>query len=231
MDLFLIPGFWLNASSWDEVVPGLRAAGHRVFPLTLPGMESRDTDRSGIGIDDWLTFVVQKVDAAQGPVVVVGHSAGGALAQGVVDRRPEKVARVVYVDSFPWPSGKPLASGFEVDGSDVPLAAWDAMDEPDLVDMDEEQRARFEARAIPVPARLTTEPLTLHDPRRHDVPATVIICGYPASEVRDWIASGEEWTSELAAMKDTRIVEVRTGHWPQLTRPAELTQAILEAVS
>ena len=48
MDIILIPGFWLDASSWDEVIPSLRQAGHRVRALTLPGMESKDADRSEI---------------------------------------------------------------------------------------------------------------------------------------------------------------------------------------
>jgi len=38
MDVILIPGFWLNAASWDGVVPALEAAGHRVRALTLPGL-------------------------------------------------------------------------------------------------------------------------------------------------------------------------------------------------
>ena len=46
MDIILIPGFWLDASSWDKVAPALRQAGHRVQALTLPGMESKDADRS-----------------------------------------------------------------------------------------------------------------------------------------------------------------------------------------
>ncbi len=42
MDIILIPGFWLDGSSWDEVVPALEQAGHRTHALTLPGMESKD---------------------------------------------------------------------------------------------------------------------------------------------------------------------------------------------
>ncbi len=38
MDLILIPGMWLDASSWDAVVPVLERADHRARPLTLPGM-------------------------------------------------------------------------------------------------------------------------------------------------------------------------------------------------
>src|SRR5205823_11226388 len=52
MDIILIPGFWLDASSWDEVAPALEQAGHRVRALTLPGLESADADRRGIGLRD-----------------------------------------------------------------------------------------------------------------------------------------------------------------------------------
>ena len=45
MDFILIPGFWLDGSSWDPIVPMLEGAGHRAHALTLPGMESRDADR------------------------------------------------------------------------------------------------------------------------------------------------------------------------------------------
>lgn len=38
MDVVLVPGLWLNARTWDAVVPHLEAAGHRTHPLTLPGM-------------------------------------------------------------------------------------------------------------------------------------------------------------------------------------------------
>ena len=36
-DLILVPGMWLDGSSWDAVVlPVLESAGHRAHPLTLP---------------------------------------------------------------------------------------------------------------------------------------------------------------------------------------------------
>src|SRR4051794_32846852 len=108
MDIILIPGFWLDGSSWDEVVPTLEEAGHRTHPLTLPGMESRDADRSAITLRDHVDAVVAAIDSldpADGGVVLVGHSGGGAIAHAAVDARPDRVARVVYVDSGPLGDG------------------------------------------------------------------------------------------------------------------------------
>ncbi len=104
MDIILIPGFWLDASSWDDVVPALERAGHRTHALTLPGMESRDADRSSITLRDHIDAVVRVIDSLSpdsGKVVLVGHSGGGSVAHGAADARPDRVARVVYVDSMP----------------------------------------------------------------------------------------------------------------------------------
>lgn len=91
MDIILIPGLWLDRSSWEQVVPPLEQAGHRTHPLTLPGMESRDADRSKITRRDQVDAVVAAIDSADpaaGKVMLVGHSAGAAIAYAAVDARP-----------------------------------------------------------------------------------------------------------------------------------------------
>ena len=62
MDVILIPGLWLDGSSWDEVIPVLEHGGHRTHPITLPGMESRGADRSGITLRDHVAAVVATID-------------------------------------------------------------------------------------------------------------------------------------------------------------------------
>ena len=42
--IVLVPGFWLGAWAWDEVAAALRADGHDVTALTLPGLESADDE-------------------------------------------------------------------------------------------------------------------------------------------------------------------------------------------
>ena len=91
MDIILIPGLWLDGSSWEKVVPVLEQAGHRTHPITLPGMESQDADRSGITLRDHVDAVIaaiDSVDPADGKVVLVGS---GRRVRGLVGELPRHV--------------------------------------------------------------------------------------------------------------------------------------------
>jgi pimeloyl-ACP methyl ester carboxylesterase len=233
MELILIPGLWLDGSSWDAVVPVLEQAGHGTHALTLPGMESKDADRSQITLRDHVDAVVDVIDssaAAGGPVVLVGHSGGGAIAHAAVDARPDRVARVVYVDSGPLGDGGLINDELPVENGEVPLPDWSVFEDEDLVDLTDELRAAFRARAIPSPVRVTSDRQQLCDERRYDVPVTVIACEFPTATLRGWIERDQPYVRELAKIHDVELVDLPTGHWPQFTRPDDLGQAILAAV-
>jgi pimeloyl-ACP methyl ester carboxylesterase len=234
MDIILVPGFWLDASSWRDVTPALEAAGHRVHPLTLPGLESVEADRGGIGLRDHIDAVVGVIDSLSEQsgerVVLVGHSGGGAIIHGAVDARPDRVARAVYVDSGPLGEGGVINDELPTDGDDVPLPPWELFEEADLVDLTDELRVQFRSRAIPEPLRVTSDPQHLTDERRYDVPATVIACEFPSSLLREWIAGGHPYVAELGRIRDVEYVDLPTGHWPQFTKPAELAEVIRAAV-
>lgn len=230
MDIILVPGFWLDASSWSKVTPALVAAGHRVHPLTLPGLEAVDVSRAGIGLRDHIDAVVKTVDSLDGPVVLVGHSGGGAIIHGVVDARPDRVARAVYVDSGPVGDGGVINDELPAVGDDVPLPPWDSFDDADLTDLTEELRAEFRARAIPQPRGVAYDQQHLSNVRRFDVPVTVIACEFPTAALIGWVQSGDLHVAELAQIKHVEYVDLPTGHWPQFTRPVELGAAILTAV-
>lgn len=230
MDIILVPGFWLDASSWEEVTPALEAAGHTTHPLTLPGLESVDARRGGITLKDHIAAVVNVVDGIDGMVVLVGHSGGGAVIHGVADARPDRVTRNIYVDSGPLGEGGVINNELPAEGDDVPLPPWDGFEDADLVDLTDELRTKFRARAIPEPKGVAYGKQRLHDIRRYNVPATVIACQFPSSLIIEWIDAGHPFTAELARIRDVDYVDLPTGHWPQFTKPAELSQAILAAV-
>ena len=197
MDIVLIPGFWLDGSSWDDVARPLREAGHTVYTPTLPGLESKGASREAVGLRDHVDAVVALIDSIPDPVVLVGHSGGGAIAHGAVDARPDRIARVVYVHSGPLGDGGIISDEFHVVGSEIPLPDWSVFGEEDLVDLDDSLRASFRERAIPQPARVATDKQVLTDSRRYDVPVTVIACEFPARMLRAWMEEGHPYTAEL----------------------------------
>ncbi len=231
MDIILIPGMWLDASSWNEVAPLLERAGHRTRALTLPGMESRDARRSGITLQDHIDAVIAAIDAvdAAGRVVLVGHSAGGLLAHAAVDARPDRVARVVYVASEPHGDGE-AGGDYPVVNGEIPVPDWSLFDEEMLVDLDDEQRAALRDRAIPSPARVASDPLRLSNDARYDVAATVIACEFPSTMLREWIEQGFPGAQELGKLRNVEYIDLHSGHWPQFTRPQDLAQAIVRSV-
>src|SRR6266568_1889659 len=99
--IVLVPGFWLGAWAWDEVAAALRADGHDVTALTLPGLESADADRSSISLAYHVDAICEAVTAGGRPVVLAVHSGAGAPGYAVSDRIPEQIAAMVYVDSGP----------------------------------------------------------------------------------------------------------------------------------
>jgi pimeloyl-ACP methyl ester carboxylesterase len=231
MDIIMVPGFWLNASSWSHVTPAIEAAGHNPRPVTLPGLESRDADRSAITVQDHIDAIVAAIDAAGDDVAIVAHSGGGPLAYAALDVRPTRVRRIIYVDTVPLNSGGAVNPELPIVNDEIPLPDWDDFEEEDLVDLDDSLRERFRATAIAEPVSPAYDPIPLSDDdRRRDVPATVIACEFGSSQIDEWIGKGVPFTAELASLRNRTVVDLPTGHWPQFTKPAELGRAIVDAL-
>lgn len=233
MNLILVPGFWLGAWSWDRVVPTLAAAGHHANAITRPGLDSVDSDRRGIGMAETISALVDVIDGTEGQVVLIGHSGGGNVIYGAIDQRPDRVSRAIYVDSGPMPDGSAVNTALPGDGVEIPLPPWDLFREDgaaDLRDLDDEMLENFRARAVPEPWGVANDPLHLSNPARFDVPVTVISTTFTREEIDEAIKNDVPYFAELPRIKDVEIIDLQTGHWPQFSKPAELAQAILEAL-
>ena len=229
MDIILVPGLWLDASSWNAVTPALEAAGHRTHPLTMPGVGAPAEESAEIGINDWVDAVVEQIDAVDGPVVLVGHSGGGNVVWGATGARPDRVARVILLDTFTPAEGRSIWEFPIVDGV-VPFPGWDSFEEPEVGDLDDQTRRDAQARARSVPALVPTDSVRLGDEGRRRVPVTMLAGSMTASQVRELLADPPVWASEIAALEDLEIIDLHTGHWPQFSNPDKVAEEILAAL-
>jgi pimeloyl-ACP methyl ester carboxylesterase len=221
MHVILVPGFWLDASAWDDVLPVLRAAGHSVDAVT----------RHGETFDEQVVDLVARLDAAPEPVVLVGHSGAGPMAYTAADRRPDRVVHLVYVDTFPGPEGGCVNDELPVVDGLVPLPSWDVWEPATVRGMTPEVRADLERRAVPEPERVTSDRFHYTDAARHRIPATVITCEIAPDELAGMVADHQAWAAELVATEELEILGLRTGHWPMFTAPRELGALIVQALA
>ena len=223
--IVLVPGFWLGAWAWDEVAAVLRADGHEVTALTLPGLESVDDDRSLITLADHVDAICEAVTAAGRPVALAVHSGAGFPGYAASDRVPELIAAMVYVDTGPGIG----AMDADFEGVEMPLPPREKLQaEENLDGLSQEQLETFERRAVPQPGGVLREAAVLTNEARLDVPTTVIATGFPSEQYKDGVQKGWAFLGGLAELRDVTWVDLPTSHWPMWSRPQELAAIIAD---
>ena len=166
-------------------------------------------------------------------MLLVGHSGGGMPVAQAADRIPDRIARVVYVESGPLPDG---TAQFDTvppeeqqrlraaigDGHLLPPPAWDpAADPTNLAGLDEPTLALLRARATPQPLRAATDPVRRTGGR--PVPTALVASTFPLAVVRQMIDEGHPFFTGLA---DGQLFALPTGHWPMLSEPKALADVL-----
>jgi pimeloyl-ACP methyl ester carboxylesterase len=220
--IILVPGFWLGGWAWDEVAGLLRADGHDVTALTLPGLESAHVDRSSINLSHHVDAIAEAVKAAGGPVVLAVHSGAGFSGYVASDRVPGSIAAMVYVDTAP--GIPPLDADF--DGDEKPLEWEEVSAEENLDGLTEEQLEAFRQRAVPEPGGVLRDTVELTNDARLDIPSTIICTGYTSQQYKDAAKEGYPWLGGLKEVRTITWVDLPTSHWPMWSRPKELAEII-----
>jgi len=104
----LVHGAFGSSAELAPVIPELEALGHRAIAVDLPCTDPAAT------LDDYTRTVVESMAGIAGPVVVVGHSAGGATISLVPARA--RVERLVYVTAVVPEPGRSIT---DIAGADV----------------------------------------------------------------------------------------------------------------
>lgn len=230
----LVHGAWHDGRCWAPVLAELAAAGHDAVAVDLP------SDRPGAGIGDHVDAVLAAAGPA-GRVVLVGHSLAGLTVPVAARRLGEaRVAAVVLVAALvplpgtSWQARTRAEPGIMADGfgrgqlrHDDGTTSWppDAAAGNLYAGVAEESSAEAVAAAVdtlrPQDWTVTREvsPLTAWPPVR----TVQVVCA--ADRVVD-----AAWGRSGAVVPGAEVVEMEGGHFPMLTRPAELARLIGEEI-
>jgi pimeloyl-ACP methyl ester carboxylesterase len=227
----LVPGFWLGAWAWDDVVVRLHERGVPALALTLPGLEADHPDRGSVRLEDHVAAIEAALALApQGArTVLVAHSGAAVPATVALDRHVDEVDHVVWVDTAPVVDGYAVAP--DVEGNEYPLSAQydEELEQGSMAGLSEEQLATFRERAVPQPTASMRDAVTLCDDRRLDVPGTIVCTAFPAAEYRSYAEQGVPFLAGVLQHRRLELVDLPTGHWPMWSRPAELADIIAQA--
>jgi pimeloyl-ACP methyl ester carboxylesterase len=223
-----VPGAWLGAWAWKKVVPLLEERQHEVHALTLTGMGERvHLASKDVGIETAVQDVLNviKYDDLD-DVVLVGHSFAGKVVGAVADRVPERVKMILYLDAFrpekkvrtPQGSFDPNEFGSLKPGEwTIPLT--DEILDNIGKDVQGVDREWMLSMVTPWPMKHSSEPVTLS--KNFDtVRSAYIFCTGGGDDIEEIKREKLDGPSKI----------IESGHWPMITKPVELVDAILSFV-
>jgi pimeloyl-ACP methyl ester carboxylesterase len=219
-NIVLVHGAWADGSSWSKIVPLLEAKGFHVVCVQNP--------LSSIADDVAATNRI--IDAQDGPVLLVGHSYGGAVITEA-GMNP-KVAGLVYVAAFAPDQGESLGSlskpygptplGGElrpVEGGFLVLTKK-GVDEDFAQDLSPEDKALVLATQGPLQGAIFGTPLAAA--AWHTKPSWFVI----ASNDR---AIAPEQEKATAKRMGSKTLTLESSHVAMLAKPREVTDFIAGA--
>ncbi|MSR99833.1 alpha/beta hydrolase [Arthrobacter sp. BL-252-APC-1A] len=228
--IVLIAGHWLGAWAWDEVLEHLTAGNAAATALTLPGLDPEDPARTTRTLEEQAAAITDVVTRLGEPVTLVAHSGANFPVSLVLDRHPELIHRMVWVDSGPVGPGSVFLPGFPEDAAELPLPAFDELgQQASLEGLSDEVLERFRTRAVPEPGPVLRERLDLSNDARRQIPTTLVCCSIPGAQMMELARSGHPMFAETAELTDVEILDLPTGHWPMWSRPGDLAEVIAAA--
>ncbi len=228
----LVHGGWQGRWAWEKIVPLLAEAGHEVVAPDLPAHGNDRTPPREVTLGGYAERVVGVLDSLEGPAILVGHSMGGMAVSEAAERRPEKVALLVYVCAYLLPDGVSalqmsqhnaealLTQNVRVDEGrgvltiDPPSAARDAL----YGECSEEDAAWAQARLGDEPIAPAAEPVSLTENNFGRMPRVYVTC------LRDRAITPALQQKMYTEVPCREVVSMQTDHSPFLSRPGELAR-------
>ena len=228
----LVHGGWADSSGWNDEIAALQKKG---YPVIAPANPLR-----GLTSDaDYIRSVLQTID---GPIVLVGHSYGGAVISNAARGVPN-VEALVYIAAFAPAAGESLAQlvtmnpGTQITPDALIERPYPLPDGSQGIDLYIKAEVFREAFAGDLPRKTTN--LMQATQRPFSVAAFTEVSGEPAwKTVPSWylVATSDHAIPPatqrfMAERAGSMTASVRASHVPMMSQPQATTRLILQAAN
>ena len=226
-DFVLIHGAYQGGWIWKLISERLRAKGHNVFAPTLDGCAERahqmragiTTETHGEEIAKLLYFYDLK------KAVLVGTSSGGMVMASAAEKARDRVARVVFADALALFDGEKVTDIVKQPAAVTTSVARGPTREDAagrlFASLDPAQREWAADRITLHPIACFTEAVKLPKFWDEKWDASVLYCSGAPNP-------GEPHIKRSADKLKAKYHVIKTGHYPMLSTPDELTKIIVE---
>jgi pimeloyl-ACP methyl ester carboxylesterase len=228
--IVLVHGAWADSSSWDHVVRRLQTRGYTVAVPPNP-LRSLSSDSA---------YIAGFLNTISGPVVLAGHSYGGAVITNAATSTPN-VKALVYVNAFAPDQGETILQlvtaqpGSALAGN--PADVFDVVPFAGAADLYIKQRVFPQAFANDLPAKkaavlaATQRPLAANAAAEPSgPPAWKTIPSWYLVGTADHVLPPAE-QEFMAARMHAHTVEVDASHLSMISQPERVTKLILDAAA
>lgn len=228
----LVHGAWADASSWSSEITALEHAG---YPVLAPPVPLRSLLGDSANLRRFLTTV-------KGPIVLVGHSYGGAVITNAATGNPN-VKALVYIDAFApaanqtvfglTGAGSVLAgdptklfdlrpyAGAPTGDADIYLKPW-VVRQAFAPDLSAQQQDVIAATQRPITFTAGTQ--------KSGVPAWATIPSWYLLGTQDRMITPSAQRS-MAIQAHAHITQVRSSHVSLISHPAAVDKLIVTAAA
>ena len=234
----LVHGSWHGAWCWKKVLPLLEAADHRAIAIDLPGHGADPMDPKTVTLEDYASRIASVIEKQSDPVVLVGHSMGGAAITRAAELCPDRIRLLVFLAAFAPYDGCSIADQALEDQESLlqgnllldPAAGQAVLKESVVAecfynDCSSEDIEFAQEKLCADPLQPLISPVLQSDSRARKVPRVYVEC------LQDRAITPGQQRRVQKAFDWAEIYRLETGHSPFFSRPNELCACLLQSLN
>ncbi|PKG41567.1 alpha/beta fold hydrolase [Psychroflexus sp. MES1-P1E] len=230
----LVHGSWHGGWSFAQTKAALENSGVNVVTFDLPAHGDDKTKIPDVTLDIYAEKVIKELNDLDGKVILVGHSLGGFVITKVVEKVPEKIEKLIFISAMVPNNEKTVFDILSEDKESQLLQnlifaedeSWATVSEETLVNVVYNGATKDQIKAsapnlVNEPTQPFFVPVTT-TVNFDQIPKAYIICA------KDKVISQNAQQHLIDVCKIGTKLTINTGHVPQIEKPIELANLLLQ---